>query len=207
MTAMRFENVGPLGLWNLFNDGWIGTRRAAIWFAAATFVAVPVYAFMLGLVDPSHWQPSSRLILNLLAIPGILSVFFVWLGMLRYWARRDASGRWSKRLWFVVLVGGIWYGGCLYCWFAYLPQVIRSERGVATVPVDRPVRRATPVFGRNLTVAWLVFFSVVLLVFAFPKFGADVPIVQILFAASMILVLTSFASVLRWLYRQGVARK
>jgi len=204
---MHFDKVGPLGLWNLFDDDWLGTRRAATWFFVASVVAVPTYAVTLGLVETSRLKSADHFIWSLLVIPGVLSLFFVWMGMLRYWARRDQSAKWIKRLWFVVLVGGFWYGGALYCWFAYLPQVIRSERGALRVPVRSHVVSDSPIFGRNLAVAWLVFICVVLLVFAFPKFAASVSIVPILHVASILLVLTSFACVIRWLYRQGVARK
>jgi hypothetical protein len=48
-----------------------------------------------------------------------------------YWVKVDRSGHARKRLWFVVMLAGAWYGSCLYFYFAYLPQVRHrwGERG------------------------------------------------------------------------------
>ena len=57
---------------------------------------------------------------------GTLALFFLWLGMWRYWARLDCSTRMTKRLWFGVLLFGFWYGSCLYYFLLYRPQVRRA---------------------------------------------------------------------------------
>lgn len=196
---MSFDRIGPLGTWNKFDERWIGTRLAARWLLIATLFVLTTLPLFFGNL------PSSGVLRNVYGgvagIGGTISIFYVWIGMWKYWARLDESGRWSKRFWFAVMLIGFWYGSCLYCWCAYLPQVIRSDqRGVTPSEIEPTHGRG--VFGKSLVVAWFFFFlfSVLLLFlrkeadFAFPIFGAY----------SVVLVLTTFACAIAWLYRQGV---
>ena len=200
---MRFDRIGPLGLWNRFDERWIGTRRAAQLFFVASLFVLGLLPVFLGRIEPSD-KPSANVFWGIVGVGGAFSVLFLWLGMWRYWARLDASsGKWIKRFWFLVMLAGFWYGSCLYCWCVYLPQVIRSGRQGVTSPVTEPVHGGKAVFGRSLVVVWLCFLFFVGLIFAFPKLAFTIPIVHV---AAIVLVLTSFAYVIGWIYRQGVRR-
>jgi uncharacterized BrkB/YihY/UPF0761 family membrane protein len=66
----------------------------------------------------------------LLAIGGAaiaVSAFFLWGGMWKYWIVCDSSSQLSRRVWFVVLIIGLWYGAVLYYLFVYLPDVQKSK--------------------------------------------------------------------------------
>jgi hypothetical protein len=47
------------------------------------------------------------------------------------WASDRFLGMWAKRMWFIVLLVGFWWGSCLYRYFVYLPQVFRSTSAEA----------------------------------------------------------------------------
>jgi hypothetical protein len=68
-----------------------------------------------------------RLCASLFGIVATVALFFLWGGMLRYWIRIDQVGKWSKRLSLTVLVLGLWWGACLYCYVVYIPQVLRKK--------------------------------------------------------------------------------
>jgi hypothetical protein len=69
-----------------------------------------------------------KLFWNSLGAVGAVAIFFLWLGMLRFWIRVDPSNKWTKRLSLVVPVLGFWYGACLYYFAVYLAQMLRKER-------------------------------------------------------------------------------
>jgi hypothetical protein len=201
---MRLDRIGPLGLWNRFDERWIGTRRAAQLFLIASLFVVGLLPVFLGRIEPSNKPSPVNFFWGIMGVVGTPSIFFLWLGMWRYWARLDASGKWIKRFWFLVMLAGFCYGSCLYCWSVYLPQVIRSGRQGVTAPLDDPIRRGSAEFGKALAVVWLCFFIFVALIFAFPKVALAIGVVGMVQVASIPLVLTSFAYVIGWLYRQGV---
>ena len=202
-TNMRFDRIGPLGLWNRFDEQWIGTRRAALLFLIASFFVLSLVPVFFGWVQPSKSSPSN-FIWGVVGVLGSISIFFLWIGMWKYWARLDRSGRWAKRLWFIVMLVGFWDGSCLYCWCIYLPQVIRSGRqGVAPSSIE-PSRHQRAIFGKSLLVAWVCFFLFVAILFVLPgKLAFAIPILRI---CLIVLGLTSFTHAIRWLYRQGVRR-
>ena len=59
------------------------------------------------------------------AIGGLLLYVTMWF----YWARIDSSSVWKKRIWFLVLLLGLWYGSCLYYFTVYRPQVAAFRKG------------------------------------------------------------------------------
>jgi hypothetical protein len=197
MNSMTFDKVGPLGLWNRFDEQWIGTRRAAQLFLIATLFVLALLPVFLGMIEPGRLSRLANV---------CWGIVFLWLGMWRYWARLDNSGRWAKRFWFVVMLAGFWYGSCLYCWFIYLPQVIRAGRLGVQPTISEPPRHRKAVFGGFLLTGWVAFLLFVVIIFAFPKL-ATVGGVGILRIASIVLVLASFGYAIGWLYRQGVSRR
>lgn len=113
-------------IWNWFKEDWLVTPQAARLFAVSTFLILASTPAFLGIIDAPRASFWVRLLLMLLGILGPISLFFLWIGMWQYWVRVDRSGTWKKRAWFLVLLIGFWWGSCLYCIFAYLPQVYKK---------------------------------------------------------------------------------
>lgn len=125
--ALYEQGSGPWGLLNLFRDDWLITRQATKLFFVCTIFVLALTPVFLGKIDPSHMPFWARLSLSFFGVVGTIALFFVWIGMLKYWIRIDQSGKWSRRLSLAVLTLGLWWGACLYCWAVYLPQVLRKE--------------------------------------------------------------------------------
>jgi hypothetical protein len=119
---------GYWGPWNRFTEGWLVSRQAIRLFLVAAMFVLAVTPIFLGLVDPAKMSLPLRLLWTVVGMVGTISLFFLWLGMWRYWVRLDHSRVLVKRLWFVILLFGLWWGSCLYYFFAYRPQVTRRER-------------------------------------------------------------------------------
>ena len=112
-------------IWNWFKDRWIVSRQAGKLFLISALIALAMTPIFFGAVDTERMSFWPRLPWALLSIVGPVAVLFLWFGMWRYWFQIDRSARWIKRLWFVILLVGFWWGSCLYCFFVYLPQVFR----------------------------------------------------------------------------------
>jgi len=115
-------------VWNWFEDDWLATRRAAWLFLVSTFLVLALTPVLLGKFDTKAMSFWARLAWGILGVLGPIALFFLWFGMWRYWARIDNASRWAKRMWFLVLLVGFWWGSCVYCYFVYLPQVFRRAR-------------------------------------------------------------------------------
>jgi len=68
--------------------------------------------------NPGFWENAAW---GVLGVAGAIGTFFIWGGMWAYWTRCDSSRRTVKRIWFMVLLLGFWYGAVLYYLFKYLP--------------------------------------------------------------------------------------
>jgi hypothetical protein len=124
---MRLDSIGPWGLLNLFKDHWLVSRQAIMVFFLCTICVALATPIFLG-SDPSRiysWMGPSRNAVGGLSAVGTL---LLWLGMWRYWVRIDNRGKWMKRLWFIVLLVGFWWGSFLYYFLAYLPQRFPNSR-------------------------------------------------------------------------------
>ena len=128
---MDLQRMGPLAFFSWFSDDWIVSVIAQRLFLVSTLLVFALTPLFLGQIDVSHMSFSGRLPWGILAIIGPVGMFFLWLGMWRYWARIDDSRQGSKRLWFLVLLIGFWYGSCLYFYFVYCRQVTRRQRPLA----------------------------------------------------------------------------
>ncbi len=149
------------GPWSWFKDTWLVSRQAVrLFFVAVVFVLALIPVF-LGLVDPAKMSLAMRLPWTIVGMVGTISLFFLWFGMWRYWMRLDHSRVFAKRLWFVVLLFGLWYGSCLYYFFVYRPQVTRRQ-GTETKDGDKAWTREG-MFKRILIVAFVVFLGGALL--------------------------------------------
>jgi len=115
-------------VWNWFKDDWLTTRQAARVFLVSTFLVLALTPVLLGKIDTKAMSLWARLPWGILGILGPIALFFLWFGMWRYWVRIDNASKWAKRMWFLVLLFGFWWGSCVYCYFVYLPQVFRRTR-------------------------------------------------------------------------------
>ncbi len=75
--------------------------------------------------------------LGIFEIAGILSLFFVYFGMWRFWIRLDQSPKWLKRLWFLVLLIGFWWGSVLYFTSAIYLKLSSPEIGTEREAQDK----------------------------------------------------------------------
>ncbi len=128
MNFVNDRHWGPWGLYNRFEDDWLVTRQAVKLFLVSAVYLLALTPVFLGRIDIAHMSLWMRLVWDILGAVGAVAVFFLWIGMLRYWIRIDRSKKWIRRLSFVVLLLGFWYGACLYCFAVYTPQVLRKER-------------------------------------------------------------------------------
>lgn len=112
---------------NLLRDEWLVSTQASRLFLIAALCVIALLPFFLGLVDPDQMSFWRRLPWGLLGIVGPVSIFFLWIGMWRYWIRIDDSSVWSKRGSFLLLLLGVWYGATIYYFFFYLPQTSQKR--------------------------------------------------------------------------------
>lgn len=156
-------------LWRLVSNDWLVGRTASRLFAASSVIALATTPFSLGLtkipqVPTLSW---TNLFLAIAGVVGSLSIIFLWTGMWRYWTQCDASSRAVRRIWFFVLLFGLWYGAVLY----YLVRYLRrgSQREAVEHPYTPSKGRVTTFLGYVLLVGWIGLIAIVALVFAFPK--------------------------------------
>ena len=125
---MRFERVGIFWLpafW--LRDHWLTSRLSVKLFFLSAILVIAITPVFLG-VDTTKMTFWQRLPWGILGIVGPFGMFFLWLGMWRYWVRIDKSRPRMKRIWFGVLLFGFWWGSVLYYFLAYFPQVNRRRR-------------------------------------------------------------------------------
>ena len=128
-NLMRLQRIGPFWLPSSWlRDNWLVSRSTPILFLLSAICVVALTPVFRGSVDPSKMSFWQRLPWGILGILGPIGLFFLWFGMWLYWVRLDDSNAWAKRVWFLVLLVGLWWGSCLYYFFVYLPQVIRKQR-------------------------------------------------------------------------------
>ncbi len=113
----------PFGIgFKRVSNAWLVSRTALILFAVASVLVVAIAPVLWGYVNflenPGFWE---NLFWGVVGAAGALSMFFIWGGMWAYWTRCDSSRRAVKRIWFVILLVGFWYGSVLYYLFKYLP--------------------------------------------------------------------------------------
>jgi len=74
---------------------------------------------------PAYFQDMSN-VFGAIGAAGCLTIYY---SMWFYWREVDASKAGKKRLWFFVLLLGLWYGSCLYYYCVYRPQVTALRKG------------------------------------------------------------------------------
>jgi hypothetical protein len=128
MSLLESKWGGPGGLFNLFKVDWLITRQAARLFLVSTIFVLAMTPVFLGRIHIDQMSSRMRLAWNIGGGIGVVSIFFLWIGMWRYRVHVDQSKEWIRRLSSVVLFFGLWWGACFYCLSVYIPQVFRKER-------------------------------------------------------------------------------
>ncbi len=127
MSVMRFQRVGIFWLpSSLLRDDWLISRLSVRLFFLSSLLVIAMTPVFIG-VDTAKMTFLQRLPWGILGVVGPIGLFFLWLGMWRYWVRLDSSRVWVKRIWFPVLLFGFWWGSVLYFFSIYLPQTLRRR--------------------------------------------------------------------------------
>jgi hypothetical protein len=93
----------------------------------ASVLALLITPIVFGFVEPFSF--GAPIVWNLLGAFGALGAVAIFFGMWRFWVAHDASQKRTKRVWFFVLLFGLWLGASVYCWSVYLPQAKAFRRG------------------------------------------------------------------------------
>jgi hypothetical protein len=196
-------------IWKRISDEWLVSKAASGLFAVSSFVIAGVTWLLFGYNLPQNPPLTVEVLCGILGVSGPIAMFFLWGGMWRYWMRGEPSNRFLRRLWFVALVLGIWYGAILYYLLVYLP-------GAGTRAIERPSHRGNSapdgpdrirIFGRILLYAWVLLFVAVGLIFALPMSAAHVlhsfaPYFQVI---PLLLLIATCAYGLIRMYRAGMS--
>ena len=120
---LGFDQIGPFVFLDWFRDEWLATRRAARLFLVSVPFALALTPILFGVVHVTKVTIWMRIVGGVLGVIGPIAIFFLWLGMWRYWMRLDKSKGLTRRIWFVILLIGFFYGSVLYYFCVYRSQV------------------------------------------------------------------------------------
>ena len=123
--AMR---VYPGGfVWKWLPDRAVVSLTSAILFGLASSIIVVVTVITAEVNRRDDVFLHKDAILALAGALAALSVVFLWGGMWTYWVDWDTSPTATKRLWFVIMVCGVWYGAIAY----FLAVYVRTRKSNA----------------------------------------------------------------------------
>jgi hypothetical protein len=120
---LGFDGIGPFAFLDWFRDEWLVSQRACRFFLIAVPFVLALTPIFFGWVTVTRVTLWMQFVGGVLGVLGPIAVFFLWLGMWRYWMKLDRSKGPVKRVWFVIMLIGFWYGSILYYFFVYRPQV------------------------------------------------------------------------------------
>ena len=120
--------------WERQGNAWLVSRTASRMFAVSAAVIVTLTLILL-MAPPDESSLGSRILWGIGGVALALSIFFLWSGMWRFWSRLDRSSQTIRRLWFAILVVGLWFGGVLYYVCVYYPWFRRNS---ASIPEGQP---------------------------------------------------------------------
>lgn len=126
---MQLQRIGPFwlpGAW--LRDDWLISPSTSRLFLFSAICVIALTPIIEGWLVPSRMTFWMRVPWTVLVLVGVPALFFLWLGMWRYWVRLDDSSVWAKRAWFLILLIGFWWGSFLYYFCVYLPQLFRRRR-------------------------------------------------------------------------------
>ena len=107
-------------IWRWISDEWLISKSASVWFGLSVLVIVWMSVVVFSGLEPQTVGAMANVLLGVGGVLCAFSVFFLWGGMWRYWARHSAQSAGVRRAWFFVLLVGVWYGAILYYSFVYL---------------------------------------------------------------------------------------
>ena len=103
--------------WDRVPESWVLTEKASWLFGVS---AIVITAATIILSTDAFRRFESPILGGILGVSTALGTFFLWSGMWRFWKLWDPSSRMARRIWFVVLLVGVWHGAILYYVFVYL---------------------------------------------------------------------------------------
>ena len=115
--------------WSWVSDEWLVSKTASRLFGATAALTIVTTPLQIGLVKPpgSPLTSWTNWFFAILGVAGGLSIVFLWTGMWRHWSQCNTSTRAVKRIWFFVMILGLWWGATLYYLVAYLRRVEKTE--------------------------------------------------------------------------------
>jgi hypothetical protein len=127
---MSLDHIGPFGFYNWFKDDWLVSLRAVKLFLVAAIFVLGTIPIFLGRIDPAKLAIWMRFPLGIEGALGPISIFFLWIGMWRYWIRLDNSSKMAKGVSFFLLLFGMFYGSVIYYFLVYRSQVMTASWAV-----------------------------------------------------------------------------
>jgi membrane protease YdiL (CAAX protease family) len=115
-------------IWRRISDEWLMSKAASVLFAISSGVIALVTAALLSGVLLAEDSSAGKLLWAIAGSSCGIGIFFLWGGMWRYWMKGKPPNRVARRIWFVLMVVGVWYGAVLYYIFVYLPSARKSDR-------------------------------------------------------------------------------
>lgn len=121
--------IDPFAVFDRFSDEWLVTSWASRLFLLAVPFVLAVTPVFFGWVNIRKPTPVTQVLGGTVGVVGPIALFFLWFGMWRYWVRFDTSGSRSRKVWFVILLVGLWCGSVLYYLLVYRPQISSRADG------------------------------------------------------------------------------
>jgi amino acid transporter len=116
-------------IWKWLGNEWFVTEKASALFAVSSLLTLVLTVVLyIGVPSSSTLSTASIVLYGVVGFVCPLAMFFLWIGMLRFWTRGEPSNRAARRIWFIVLILGLCYGAILYYAFVYMPTVRRKSR-------------------------------------------------------------------------------
>ncbi len=100
--------------------------KTATLFGVATALSLVAIVLRYTEINFSELSRPALVELSLLGAAVAAGGFSLLVGMWFFWVKCDASLRWQRRVWFVILLFGFFYGAVLYYLVVYLPEVKKA---------------------------------------------------------------------------------
>lgn len=108
--------------YNRFFFSW----KMAVLFGVATGLSVVAIVLRYTEIDFDSLSHTALVGMSILGAAVALGVGTLLVGMWFFWVKCDASPKWQRAMWFVILLFGFFYGAVLYFFVAYLPEVTKA---------------------------------------------------------------------------------
>ncbi len=100
--------------------------KTAALFGVATALSLVAIVLRYTEINFSGLSRPALVGLSLLGAAVAFGGLSLLVGMWFFWVKCDASPRWQRGVWFVILLFGFFYGAALYYFAVYLPEVKRA---------------------------------------------------------------------------------